>query len=174
MQMKKRNALSIIVAAAMIILMNPGCKQENGSENGPAGMVLVDLSKYGKAFGVFVPDTNSSKLSIQEQSSGALEITSGKNFAISIFEQPADIALRKEDIKGDEVNKLQNFIRDEPGLLFWESQITKPEFHFVMNKKIGSAEYAFEDSRETEGGTFGKDAIEKMLSCCEQAKETPK
>ncbi|MCC6372056.1 MAG: hypothetical protein IT236_13715 [Bacteroidia bacterium] len=140
----------------------------------PEGMHIVDLSRYGKPFAIFVPDTVAAKLSITEQSSGALEIKVGKTFGVSINEQNADLALRKEDIKSDEVNKLKSFVKEEPNAIMWESAITEPEFHFIVNQKIGNSEYSFEDLFNSEGNTYGKDAVQKMFDSCKNIKEVKK
>lgn len=127
------------------------------------GMQPSDLSKYGKPFSIYVPDTLSSKLIIEEKVNGALEIKVGTNFAISINEQAADIELKKTDIKGDEVNKLKAFIIDKPDAILWESQINKPEYHFLVNQKIANSEYSFEDVVSSETKAFTKEAIQKMF-----------
>lgn len=140
----------------------------------PEGMHIVDLSRYGKPFAIFVPDTVASKLTITEQSSGALEIQVGKTFGISINEQSADLELRKADIKGDEVNKLKSFIKEEPTAIMWESAITDPECHFIINQKIGNSEYSFEDLMNTDGNNYSKEAIQKMFDSCKNIKEISK
>ncbi len=139
----------------------------------PEGMNVLDLSKYGKPFAIFVPDTTHSRLIITEQSYGALDIQVGKNFAISINEQPADIELRKKDVKEDEVNKLKSFITEEVNAIMWESEITQPEFHFLLNQKIGNSDYSFEEIKNSEN-LFGKEAIQKMFDSCKNIKETKK
>ena len=72
-----------------------GKKAEQEPIVAPEGMNVLDLSKYGKPFAIFVPDTTAAKLQITEQSSGALDIKVGTNFAITINEQAADIELKK-------------------------------------------------------------------------------
>jgi hypothetical protein len=133
----------------------------------PEGMIACDLSKYGKPFSLFVPDTLRSPLRITEEGSGALHLEAGNTFAISIREQHEDLALKKKDITEDEVNKLHGMIVDSTHALVWESGITSPEFHFVVNARISGGDYAFEDLRESEHAPFTKDAVMKMYnSCC--------
>jgi hypothetical protein len=129
----------------------------------PAGMHLIDLSAYGKPFSIYVPDTNTAKPEISEQPSGALEVKVGNNFAISIYETAANLALKKEDIQADEVNRFKSFIVDQPEGMIWESGITQPEFHFLLNKQTGGSEYSFEDIRDPELKPFGKEAVERMF-----------
>jgi hypothetical protein len=140
----------------------------------PQGMNVLDLSKFGKPFAIFVPDTNNAKLEIVEQSWGALEIKVGSTFAMSISEEEADFGLRKADIKGDEINKFKSFIVDEPTTIMWESEITKPEFHFITIQKVGASSYTFEDIKSTEAEPFGKEIIQKMLDAAKGIKEVKK
>lgn len=137
----------------------------------PQGMNVLDLGKYGKPFAIFIPDTSNAKLQIVQQSYGALDIKVGNGFAISINEQLADIELKKKDLKEDEVNKLKSLITDEPNAILWESEIVQPEFHFLVNQKIGNTDYSFEDIKSSESNPFGKDAIQKMFESCKSIKE---
>lgn len=168
----KRFSQLILLTAVTSILISCGGKPKNEIV-APQGMNTLDLSRYGKPFSIFVPDTSAAKLEVIEQASGSLDIKVGKNFAISINEQAADIELRKTDIKEDEVNKLKSFIVEEPTAIMWESEITEPEIHFIVNKKIGNAEYSFEDIRDPEAKAFGKEAIQKMFDSSKNCNEIP-
>jgi len=137
----------------------------------PEGMNVLDLTKYGKPFAMFIPDTTNAKLEIVQQSYGALDIKVGKVFAISINDAAADLEMTKNDIKTDEVNKLKSFIAEEPNAILWESEIMQPEFHFLVNQKIGNAEFSFEDVKNNEVNPFGKEAIQKMFDCSKNIKE---
>lgn len=159
--------------ALFLFLISCGGKK-NEEIIAPQGMHTLNLNRFGKPFAIFVPDTVANKLSITEQTNGALDIKVGTNFAISINEQAADINMRKMDIKDDELNKFKNYFADEPAAIFWESEIVQPEFHFLLNQKIGDNEYSFEDIRDTEAKPFGKDAIQKMFDSCKNIKELKK
>jgi hypothetical protein len=163
----------IIMLAAAFTFSLQGCGEKKEAPKAPEGMHTLDLSRYGKPFSIFVPDTIKLKMQITEQSSGALDIKVGSNFAISINEQAADIELRKTDIKDDEVYKLKSFVVDEPTGIIWESAIPDPEgkdrpgeFHFLMNQKVGASDYSFEDIRDPQVNPFGKEAIQKMYDQC--------
>jgi len=169
-----KHIIKFVAAACMVsALVSCGNKKEEAIV-APQGMHVLDLTRYGKPFAIFVPDTNAAKFEVIEQPSGALEIKVGKSFALSINEQAADIALRKQDIKDDEINKFKNYIADEPNAIFWESEITQPEYHFVINQKIGGSEYSFEDLRDPESNPLGKDAIQKIYDSCKNIKEMKK
>lgn len=171
-----KKLLSIISAIAIITSVQ-SCgdkKEEPAAVVAPAGMITLDLSKYGKPFTIFVPDTVNAKMEIMEQSWGALEIKIGRDFQLSITEDPGDMELRKTDIQGDEVNKFKSFIVDEPTTIMWESEITKPEFHFYSIQKLGNSTYVYEDIKSTEGEPLSKEAVQKMVDAAKSMKEVVK
>lgn len=157
-----------------LVITSCGGKETKQNVEAPAGMVALDLSKYGKQFSVFVPDTIASKLEVIEQTWGALEIKVGKNFHLSITEDPGDIELRKSDIKSNDVNIFKSFIVDEPLTIMWESEITKPEYHFYSIQKIGNNTYVFEDVVPADGTPLSKEAVQKMLDSAKKIIEKQK
>ena len=166
-----------LLSAAILITAVQSCgekKVEQAAVVAPAGMNVLDLSRFGKPFTLFVPYTVASKMEIMEQTWGALEIRIGKDFMLSITEDPGDIELRKTDVKGDEVNKFKSFVVEEPETIMWESEITKPEFHFYSIQKIGTSTYVFEDIKTTEGEPLSKEAVQKMLDAAKSLKEVKK
>jgi len=171
------NKYHIYSLLAICGLFFSGCKNNADEPKpivAPAGMNVLDLSRFGKPFVIFVPDTNTNKLEIVEQPSGELEIKAGKGFHIAIIEQMEDLNAKKEELKGDEVNKLKNFIADSANVLIWESEITKPEFHFIVNKKIKDADYSFRDVISTDAEPFTREQIEKMVESVLKAQESIK
>jgi hypothetical protein len=149
-------------------------KKEEVVINAPEGMNILDLTSFGKPFVIFVPDTSTAKLQIIQQSYGPLDIVVGNNFAISINEQAADIELKRKDIKEDEVNRFRSFVVDEPSAILWESQIVSPEYHFLMNVKVGDRDYSLEDIKNTDAEPFGREAIQKMFDSAKNIKEKKK
>jgi hypothetical protein len=173
--MKKIVVTALILSAFTLTFISCGDKTPKQEPiAAPQGMNVLNLSKYGKPFAIFVPDTNNAKLEIMEQSWGALEIKVGNSFAVSISEDEADLNLRKADIKADEINKFKSFMVEEPTTLMWESEITKPEFHFITIQKIGTTSYTFEDVKSTDAEPFGKEGIQKMLDAAKDIKEVKK
>ncbi|MEO6303791.1 MAG: hypothetical protein ABIP51_11535 [Bacteroidia bacterium] len=167
------NLLSVAILASTILSCG-GKKKEQEAIVAPQGMNVLDLSRYGKPFAIFVPDTVAAKLTVTEQSSGALDIKVGTNFAITINEQAVDLDLKKKDIKEDEVLRFKNYVVEEPTAIFWESEIVKPEFHFVINQKIGTTDYSFEDLKSTETEPFDKGTTQKMFDSAKGIKEIKK
>lgn len=172
--MKKILSLVAAFTCSAIIMTSCHDKSEKQDIQAPAGMVALDLSKYGKPFAVFIPDTTTSKLSVVEQSWGALEISVGKSFRLSIKEEAGDIEMKKSDIKSDDVNKFKSYIVEEPATIMWESEITKPEFHLYSVQKVGNNPYLFEDFSTPDSEPLTKDAAQKMLDSAKNIKETKK
>ena len=154
-----------LLSALTLSIAIPSCGSKETTQDiqVPGGMMTLDLSKYGKQFSIFVPDTTAAKLEVIEQTWGALEVKVGKNFHISITEDPGDIELKKSDIKSNDVNVFKSYIVQEPLALMWESQITKPEYHFYYIQKIGTKSYVFEDVVQSTGEVIGKEFIQKMF-----------
>lgn len=140
----------------------------------PEGMCRIELSKYGKPFSIFVPDTSNHPFYISEEGSGALIIKSGNGFAISITEETADLQLKRTDVESDEINKFKTYIVNEPNAIFWESAITEPEYHFIINSKIAGRAFCFQDVSSTETKPPGKSSVQMMFNNCQSIQELSK
>ncbi len=162
---------ALVVSVAFV---SCGDKEAKQDIQAPAGMVALDLGRFGKQFWIFVPDTTAAKLEITEQSWGALEIKVGKNFHLSITEDPGDIELKKSDIKSNDVNLFKSFVIEEPLTIMWESAITKPEFHFYSIQKAAGNSYVFEDVVPADGEPLGKEAVQKMVDSAKNIIEKKK
>lgn len=172
--MKKIISLFSAALVAGLLVSCGGSKNEEPIV-APQGMIALDLNTYGKSFVLFVPDTINSKLTVTEQTSGALEIRVGTTFAMSINEQAGNIEMKKKDIKEDEVYKFKSFIKEEPTAILWESDfMDKSISHFMVNMKIGEVDYCFEDIISTETEPLSKDAIQKMFDSAKNIKEKKK
>lgn len=161
--MKKIFLLFIVPA---LIVSGCGAKKEEAATTLP-GMMEVDLKINGNSLSIMVPDSTKGKMEMVEQSWGATEIKVGKEFQISISEGEGDIALMKSDIAGNDVNKFKRFLKDEPTLLFWESEITEPEFHFYTIQKAGTVSYLIEDIKEEH---FSEKGTQKMIDAAQTLK----
>ncbi len=170
-----RSTTRIFGVIILCIVFFSCSNKENKSNFSTEGLHRLDLSKYGKPFSIYVPDTISSKLTVEERSNGALDIKVGTKFAISINEYKADIELKKQDIKEDEVNKFKAYLVELNDAIVWKSQITKPEFHFLLNQTIEQADYSFEDINGEENRTYSEEQIQTMYNCCKniELKKTP-
>ncbi len=163
----------LLLLVTPMILFFAGCGQSKTDETVESmpGMMEVTLKINGNILTVMVPDSTKGKMEMVDQSWGATEIKVGKEFQISIAEGEGDIVLMKSDIAGNDVNKFKRFLKDEPGLLFWESEITEPEFHFYMVQKVGTASYLIEDIKDEH---FNEKSVEKMMEAAKTLKEAPK
>jgi hypothetical protein len=164
----------LLLLAAPAILFFAGCGGSKTEETVTIpGMMQTTVTVNGNQLSIMVPDSTKGKLEVVEQSWGATEIKVGKEFQISITEGEGDLALTKSDIAGNDVNKFKRFVKDEPTLLFWESQITEPEFHFYTIVKPAAVSYVVEDIK---GEIFSEKAVQTMIDAAKtiKAKEAAK
>ena len=161
-----------LAAISAIILVSCGSK-DNESQNAevPQGMMALDLTQYGYPVSINVPDSTAGPLEVVAQSWGAIDIKVGNAFQLSVKDGQGNIASRKSDIAGDDVNKFKRYITDEPSTLLWESQIMEPEFHFYTIVKIGNESYEVEDIA---GEIFSETAVTKMLEAAKAMKAVEK
>lgn len=167
-----KKVLLLLAAPAILFLASCGGKTEEATTSMP-GMMEVELKINGNSLSIMVPDSTKGKLEMVEQSWGATEIKVGSDFQISIEEGDGDVALMKSDIAGNDVNKFKRYVKDEPTLLFWESEITTPEFHFYTIIKPGTVSYIIKD---IPGEMFGEKATQIMVDAAKtlKAKEAAK
>ena len=165
---KMKNALLLLFVSTVFFASCGGTKNETIVI---PGMKQVEISIAGNPLTIFAPDSTAGPMQITEKPWGAIEITVGDDFQISIEEGPGDIALLKSDIAGDDVYKLQKYVKDEPNLLFWEVKILEMEgskFHFYNIVPVGNIKYVIKDV-ET-GESYSQKAIEKMLEASQTLK----
>jgi hypothetical protein len=151
--------LLLAVSAILIFTSCGGSKQEDVVTIKP-GMMELNLKVNGNSLTITIPDSSIGKLEMVDQSWGATEVKVGKHFQISISEGQGDIALKKSDISSDEINKFKRYIKEEPNTLFWESEITEPEFHFYTVEKVGPVYYLIENIKEEH---FTEKDVQQML-----------
>jgi len=168
-----KKAILFLAIPALFATVSCGDKKKGGDE--VPGMSQYDLSSYGAHIVLNVPDTTKTKLEVAAQSSGSIEIKSGKDFQISVTPGEGDFALKKSDISSDEVKKFKRFVIDEPTALIWESQVSgmESEFHFYTVIKAGKDSYLIEDIKD--GDSFNEAAVRKMMEAAKsaKAKESP-
>ncbi len=166
--MKKIFLLLLCAPTLSLVISCGGSKTDQPTSTIP-GMREVILKINGNPLSIMVPDSTKGKLEMIEQSWGATEIKVGKDFQISISEGEGDIALTKSDIAGNDVNKFKRYVKDEPTLLFWESQITDSEYHFYMINKIGTVSYIIEDVKVEQ---YDEKGIQAMIDAAKTLKAT--
>ncbi len=164
-----KKLLLLLATPAVILLASCGGSKTEDVVSIP-GMVQTEITVSGTKLSIMAPDSTKGKMEIMEQSWGATEIKVGTTFQISIEESDGDIALMKSDIAGNDVNKFKRFIKDEPTLLFWESEITQPEFHFYAIIKAGNKSYVIQNLKDE---MFDEKQAESMIEAAKslRAKE---
>lgn len=162
-----------LIIAIFTILLFVGCNntKTESADLVISGMMALPITINDNDLSIMVPDSTNGKIEIVEQAWGATEIKIGNDFQIAISEGLGDVTLKKSDVKADEVNKLKRFIKDEPSILFWESAITEPEYHFYMVEKTGELSYIIEDIREL---NFNKEEIQTMIDAAKSIKASEK
>ena len=162
-----KKVLILLAAPAMLLLASCGGSKTEETTTTIPGMTETTITVNGNKLDIMVPDSTKGKLEVVEQSWGATEIKVGKEFQISVTEGEGDIALTKSDIAGNDVNKFKRFVKDEPALVFWESEITEPEFHFYTVVKVGAVSYVVEDIK---GEIFNEKAAQSMVDAAKTLK----
>lgn len=175
-KLKMKKTLLLLATPALLFFSSCGGSKTEESTVIP-GMMEVGLIINGNNLSIMVPDSTKGRLQMVEQSWGATEIKVGDDFQISIEEAEGDIALMKSDINGNEVFKLQRFLKDEPALLFWEEKnpdLPKARFHFYSIIKTGSTGYLIKDIES--GEAYNETAVQTMIDAAKtlKAKETTK
>ncbi|MBL7889698.1 MAG: hypothetical protein JNL24_09100 [Bacteroidia bacterium] len=162
-----KKLLLLLAAPAVLFFASCGGSKEEETAASIPGMMETSITINGNQLSIMVPDSTKGKLEIVEQSWGATEIKVGKEFQISIEEGEGDVALMKSDIAGNDVNKFKRYINDEPTLLFWESEITQPEFHFYTVVKQGAVSYIIQNIKEE---MFSEKAAQTMVDAAKTLK----
>jgi hypothetical protein len=143
-----KKTLLLLATPALLFLLSCGGSKKNEAAAIMPGMKEVNLKINGNNLSIMVPDSTKGKMDLVEQSWGATEIKVGSDFQISIEESEGDIPLIKGDITGNPVFKLQRYLKDEPGFIFWESKnadLPGARFHFYLITKIGTVSYVIKD-----------------------------
>ncbi len=165
-----KNILLLLAAPALIFFSSCGHSKKDDTALMP-GMMEVTFKISGTNLSIMVPDSSKGKMEIVEQSWGATEIKVGTDFQISIEEGDGDIALIKSDITGNEVFKLQRYLKDEPALLFWEGKnadMPDPRFHFYSINKVGTLNYVVKDIDS--GDAYNEKAVQTMIDASKTLK----
>jgi hypothetical protein len=162
-----KKILLLLATPAVIFLASCGGSKTEETTTAMPGMMQVDLKINGNPMTIMVPDSTKGKMEMVEQSWGATEIKVGKDFQISIEEGDGDVALMKSDIAGNDVNKFKSYLKDEPTLLVWQSEITGPEYHFYTVVKAGTTSYVIKD---IPGEIFSDKAVLNMVDAAKTLK----
>lgn len=161
----------LLLAASAFLLFSACGGQKTEEKASIPGMMEISIKVNSNDLLVMIPDSTKGIAEITEQPWGATEIKVGQDFHISVEENEGDIALMKSDITGNEVFKLQRYLKDEPNLLFWESKnenMPDPRFHFYSILKTGNTSYVVKDVERLEA--YNEKAIQTMADAAQSLK----
>lgn len=162
----------LLLLAAPAILFFAACGGSKTEEKTTIpGMMETSIKVNSNDLSIMIPDSTKGVAEIMEQPWGATEIKVGTDFHISVEENEGDIALMKTDITGNEVFKLQRYLKDEPALLFWESKnenMPDARFHFYAIIKSGNTSYVIKDVERLE--PYNEKAVESMVQSSQTLK----
>ncbi|MFY9310943.1 MAG: hypothetical protein WAQ28_17985 [Bacteroidia bacterium] len=165
-----KKVLLLLAAPAILFLAACGGSKTEDKTTIP-GMMETSIKVNSNDLSIMIPDSTKGIAEIMEQPWGATEIKVGADFHISIEENEGDIALMKTDITGNEVFKLQRYIKDEPALLFWESKnenMPDARFHYYAIVKAGNLTYVVKDVERLEA--YNEKAVETMVQASQTLK----
>jgi hypothetical protein len=176
--------LFLTVTASLALTGCGGDKTDNNNnQDVPAGMMALDLSKYGKNVIIHVPDSTNGPLTVDNSMGEMIRIVVGKGFQIDIKEGEGNMDMKKsEDIKKNEVYKFDKFDVEEPEAIIWswhmdgrvdENGKQVIEYNMFCARKLGAVTYEVET---VAGETFSLDACKRMLESAKslRAKEEKK
>ena len=170
----KKLVLGAIAACLSIVLIQSCGNGAKAEREVPAKRNLVDLSKYGKPFTFFVPDSTIAKGDIQiTEQNYMLEVKRGRHFGLVIEEGEGNMEQLKTDLQGDEINKFKEWLVQEPNLLAWTSEITATESHFYAIVTVGNAKYVVKDLTSTDNEPYTADDVKLMVECVKSILEKP-
>lgn len=127
----------LLIGVALVALNSCGTKKKVA----PEGMRYEDLSSKNIPLEFCI----TSDAMVETTLSGAVEIKAGDSLMISVADGTGNLELFKNDLKGNDVNKLKRIIFEDASSIFYESAITESEFHFIVVKKKESSVYEIQD-----------------------------
>ncbi len=168
--------LSALAIPALLTLEGCGSDEPAGTNDTTAtvetpvinmeGMVEFDMSESGLACKLMVPDEDHAKMLPEmefNEASGNYELKVGERFWFTIVEDEPDFEMKKADLQDDLLFK-NDFLKDESGLLIYESTLpdeSKSFVRFYMVREIGGIKYIFEDNQM---GEFRRGDVDRMIN----------
>jgi hypothetical protein len=163
---------------AFALIAFSSCKPPANSDDNeapvPAGMVRINLTKSGIPATIDIPDTTKKINGVEALSSGAIRVYDGNGFNLLINLSGEAIAMKKNDINGDDLNKPKDWVVNDSNDLVYSTQKdtnafanAKPEYHLYAIIKKGTNSYYVEDQSQGADGnvhTFGKEQVQTMLT----------
>ena len=155
-----------LLLASASLLAIAGCgngkKDDAANIDVPKGMVAADISSQGLPIQIIVPDSTVGPLEIIANPQGGADVKVGKNFQVTIIEEPGNMTMKKNDIEHDDVKKLIKYLVNDSIAIAWECQVPtqEPEFHFYAIVKSEGKTFEVHD---VDGEIFSEKAATQML-----------
>jgi hypothetical protein len=168
--MNKISSLLLIALTTLFLACNNNkpATEENNAPSEP--LVEHNLKRHGMPYMISLPKGKMQLLIDSMQAYGDLTIDMGKTFNIIISPANEDMASIKKDLAGNDVNKLKNYIIDEPTTILFVSEIVSPEYHFKHFVTIGTDKLMISDNLNADGTAYNEDEIKLMLACAKSLK----
>lgn len=151
----------IFVISISFLLFSCGTDSNVGESKTTLEKGEHDLSSQGLPLIIKAP----SEPLVEAEASG-YDVKSSDVFQLIVTEG-GDIEQKKADIQSDEVNKLQQFIVDEPNALFYETKITEPEYHFYVVLKDNNSSFELQENKTKQ---FSKEEVKEMFEAAKAAR----
>lgn len=132
----------------------------------------LDLSEYGLAIEVPVPNDSISEATVNMEPTGELVISHGKYFRLAICTN-ADVAYKKEDIELNDVYTTE-FLTNSDSLLVYKQSIEgtsiEPKHHFYFTRLINNNLLEFYSFETNEN--YSLRWVERMLECAKYTRSS--
>jgi len=165
-------------AAVFALIAFSSCKPSGSTDENeapvPAGMVRINLTKAGIPATIDIPDTTKKINGVEALSSGAVYVHVGNGFHMLINLSGEAIAMKKNDINSDDLNKPKDWVVNDSNTLVYSTQKdtnafagAKQEYHLYAIIKKGTNSYYVEDQSQGADGnvhTFSKEQAQTMLT----------
>jgi hypothetical protein len=164
--------------AVVLFSLSVGCGDKKGDEKKGGGpdqppaaeskapppkqvkLVATDLSPAGIEATMQAPEG----ATVKEAFGSAEVATADNSFHLEIGTDKADMAARKAEIDGNDINKLKRYVIDEPDGILYESVVMgKSEFHLLVNAEGGESGFECQDSK---GPSYTEAQAQAMFKAC--------
>jgi hypothetical protein len=161
----------VIALLALTFLVSCGDGKKEAAEaaatgNEPASTWLIDLREHDMPLEVDLGDRTTlgvdSALVVWNEEFGELRVNAGERFALSISEEPGDIARLKADLDRDMLRK-HTVLEETPERVVYRSQFPDEDIvfvHFYRVITVGDRTFVVQDAAE---GRFNEADVQRMV-----------
>lgn len=160
-----------IISAVLIMLVACGdgqpeaADQQPHADTTPAASLVVDLAPHDVPFTLDLGDAatlGSDSVAVRfNEEFGWLEVRAGERFALTIAEEPGDLARLKADLERDMLQK-HTVVQETPELLVYRSQFPDEDLTFVHFQRIVTVAGRTFVVQDAQGGRFNEADVTRM------------